>query len=91
MRTVVLSFCVVVFAFAVLGQTRDEALQKFDGLKKQAEVLEKTILSPDKKDIEAAALNGQFMVVALARHQAENLKALLFSLLKIFHGRKQNV
>jgi len=54
MRIFLLSVCIVVLFSAGLAQTREAALEKFNGLRSQAEVLEKTILSPDKKDIEAA-------------------------------------
>jgi hypothetical protein len=55
MRIVSLSFLIAVLFSAVVAQTREDALEKFKDLKSQTEVLEKTILSPDKKDLEAAA------------------------------------
>lgn len=54
MRFVLLSVCLTVFVFNAFGQPREVALEKFYRLKSEAEVLEKAILSPDKKDIETA-------------------------------------
>ena len=58
MRIVSLSVFIVVLFSAALGQSREAALEKLKELKNQAASLEKTILLPDKKDIEAAALEN---------------------------------
>ena len=55
MRIVLVSFLIAVLCSSAPAQTRDEAVGKFYELKNQASALEQTILSPDKKDIEAAA------------------------------------
>ena len=55
MRIFLLSFWIAVLFSNISAQTRQEAIGKLTELKNQAAVLEKTILSPDKKDIEAAS------------------------------------
>jgi hypothetical protein len=55
MRIFLLSFWVAALFSNISAQTRQEAIGKLTELKNQAAVLEKTVLSPDKKDIEAAS------------------------------------
>lgn len=54
MRIFLLCGFITVLSFAAPAQIREEALEKFKELKSRAQALEKTILSPDKNDIEAA-------------------------------------
>jgi len=54
MRIVLLAFLIAVLSSPIAAQNRQEAVEKFNDLKKQVESLEKTILSPDKKDVENA-------------------------------------
>ncbi len=58
MRIVLLSFFIAVCAFAISGQTHQQALdefanlkQKIEAIKSEAESLEKIILQPDKADL----------------------------------------
>ena len=55
MRLVLLFFLSAVLCSAGSAQTREEVLEKFKELNSQAAALEKSILSPDKKDLETAA------------------------------------
>jgi hypothetical protein len=62
MRIVSLSFFIAVCAFAISGQTYEQALEEFAGLKRKAEALkseaeslEKIILQPAPPDLTAAA------------------------------------
>jgi hypothetical protein len=55
MRLVLLFFLSAVLCSAGSAQTREEVLEKFKELNSQAAALEKSILSPDKKDLETAS------------------------------------
>ncbi|CAN5151296.1 hypothetical protein BH20ACI1_BH20ACI1_11160 [soil metagenome] len=54
MRFFTLFLLLVSFSFGISAQTRQQAIEKFKDLKDQAEIQEKIILSPDKKDVEEA-------------------------------------
>lgn len=58
MRNILFVFLFFNLFFNSFAQTREAALEKFRELKKQAQSLEVTILAPDKRDIEAAALEN---------------------------------
>ena len=51
MRLFTLFILFISFSFGISAQTRQQAIEKFNDLKAQAEIQEKIILSPDKKDI----------------------------------------
>lgn len=55
MRFTVFCLLFISLLIGVSAQTRQEAIEKLGDLKNQAETLEKAILAPDQKDIEAAA------------------------------------
>lgn len=71
--TIILLF--VSFSLSIFAQNRQQAIEKFNDLKNQAEIQEKIILSPDKKDVEEAKA-GNFNVFRLLPRENYDYKGL---------------
>ncbi len=73
MRYLLFTFLVVlVLSATTFAQTRQQALDKFSELKEQAKSLEKTILLPDKQDIELAEKENFNVFRILPREKYDN-------------------
>lgn len=72
MRIFLLSVTIAVFASAIFAQNRQETIEQFNNLKNQAKIMEKKILSPDNKDIEAASRENVGVFRILPREKYDN-------------------
>jgi hypothetical protein len=72
MRIILLSVFITVFASTIFAQNRQETIEQFNNLKNQAQVLERKILSPDKKDIETAMNKNVGVFRILPRETYDN-------------------
>jgi hypothetical protein len=72
MRIFLLSVFIAVIVSAGFAQSWQETIEQFNNLKNQAKILEKRILSPDKRDIEAAARENVGVFRILPRETYDN-------------------